>query len=137
MNINRLRPVGVARENLDVWLSSVILDAMRDATEAGMSDEDAHRLVRVISELTSRGETLTPEQLASARGALLPQEPISFDYSNHRGERGFRKVLPFRLWFGVTEFHPAPQWFLRAWDFNRNAMRDFAITSIYGWGSAS
>lgn len=49
MNINRLRPTGVKRENLDIWLSSVIHDAIRDAKEAGLNDQEAAMLLRSIA----------------------------------------------------------------------------------------
>lgn len=49
MNINRLRPIGVKRENLDLWLSSVINDAIRDALEAGMPSRNVYDLLRAIT----------------------------------------------------------------------------------------
>jgi hypothetical protein len=49
MNMNRLRPTGVSKENLDTWLSSVIHDACRDAQEAGMPEADIHQLLVVIT----------------------------------------------------------------------------------------
>lgn len=51
MNINRLRPVGVKKENLDVWLSSVVHDAIRDALEAGMPASEAHQLLKTITDM--------------------------------------------------------------------------------------
>ena len=48
MNINRLRPTGVKPENLDLWLSSVINDAIRDAVEAGLSEAHAIHLLRSL-----------------------------------------------------------------------------------------
>ncbi len=49
MNINRLRPTGVARENLDLWLSGVIQDAIRDAQEAGMPQSEVYSLLKTIT----------------------------------------------------------------------------------------
>jgi len=51
MNLNRLRPTGVKEENLDLWLSSVIHDAIRDAIEAGMSQRAAHDLLTAITNM--------------------------------------------------------------------------------------
>jgi hypothetical protein len=45
MNLNRLRPKGVANEDLDLWLSGVINDACRDAIEAGMPETSVHHLL--------------------------------------------------------------------------------------------
>jgi hypothetical protein len=49
VNINRLRPIGVARENLDLWLSGVIYDAIRDAQEAGLPQSEVYALLRTIT----------------------------------------------------------------------------------------
>ena len=49
MNINRLRPTGVKKENLDLWLSSVVNDACRDAQEAGLSEDDIYQLLVIIA----------------------------------------------------------------------------------------
>jgi hypothetical protein len=51
MNINRLRPTGVKKENLDLWLSSVIHDACRDALEAGMSERAVYQLLLTITKM--------------------------------------------------------------------------------------
>ncbi len=51
MNLNRLRPTGVKREDLDVWLSSVIHDAIRDAREAGLDDTTIHTLLKTVTEM--------------------------------------------------------------------------------------
>jgi len=49
VNINRLRPTGVKKENLDLWLSGVIHDAIRDAREAGLDDRSIAHLVRNVA----------------------------------------------------------------------------------------
>ncbi len=53
-----------------------------------------------------------------------------FPYINHRGEQGQRRVHPIRIWFGSTEWHPEPQWLLRALDLDKDAQRDFALSQI-------
>lgn len=58
MNINRLRPTGVAKEDLAFWLSGVIWDAIRDAREAGLSNREAALTLRNISRGTSRDANL-------------------------------------------------------------------------------
>lgn len=50
MNINRLRPTGVKREDLDVWLSSVVNDAIRDAREAGLDEFSIYHLLKTFTE---------------------------------------------------------------------------------------
>ena len=40
-------------------------------------------------------------------------EPTTITYTNYRGETAQRMILPKSIWFGSTEWHPEPQWFLR------------------------
>lgn len=54
------------------------------------------------------------------------------DYTNHRGERSRRRVVPQRLWFGATSWHPVDQWLLEAFDLAKGAQRDFALDQIHG-----
>ena len=49
MNMNRLKPDGVPVENLDLWLSGVIWDAIKDANEAGLSSAKIYSLLKVIT----------------------------------------------------------------------------------------
>jgi len=48
-------------------------------------------------------------------------------YTNHRGETDWRWFVPIKLWTGSTEWHPEEQLFLRAYDADKSAMRDFAV----------
>jgi predicted DNA-binding transcriptional regulator YafY len=57
---------------------------------------------------------------------------IVLDYTNWKGERKDRRIMPLTLWFGVSEFHDEPQWFIRAMDLDRNVMRDFSLATIHG-----
>lgn len=63
---------------------------------------------------------------------LYPQ-PVRFEYINYKGERSQRHALPLKLWYGTTEHHPTESWFMRAWDFDRSAIRDFAMRDIMNW----
>jgi hypothetical protein len=60
---------------------------------------------------------------------------IEIDYTNYRGERAVRKILPIRVFYGKTEYHPEEQWLLKALDWDRNVERDFSLNSIHRWGS--
>lgn len=58
-------------------------------------------------------------------------QTLSFTYTNWKGETATRAVVPHNVWFGVSPFHgDRPQWFLKAWDAEKNAYRDFAMTKI-------
>lgn len=54
-------------------------------------------------------------------------EPTTITYTNYRGETAQRTIIPKSIWFGSTEWHPEPQWLLRATDVEKNAERDFAL----------
>jgi hypothetical protein len=64
----------------------------------------------------------------------LPPLVVQIDYTNHRGERSVRKVLPERLYYGSTEYHPKLQYLLEAIDVERDVKRTFALSSIHCWG---
>jgi hypothetical protein len=55
---------------------------------------------------------------------------LEFGYTNWRGEQSTRRVWPIRLWYGATEYHPDKQWFLKAFDTDKQAERDFALRDI-------
>jgi hypothetical protein len=53
-------------------------------------------------------------------------------YTNWRGETSERMLMPVRLWYGATEWHPEPQWLLAAYDVDKGAIRDFALKDFGG-----
>jgi hypothetical protein len=54
-------------------------------------------------------------------------ETVTLVYTNYRGETAERVITPKRLWFGATEWHPEPQWFLKGFDHDKQTDRDFAL----------
>lgn len=61
------------------------------------------------------------------RCPVLVGEPITFHYTNYRGECRMRRAVPRRLAFERTEWHPEPQWILYAFDVEKGAERGFAL----------
>jgi hypothetical protein len=59
-----------------------------------------------------------------------PNPPVSIVYTNWRGETATRRIRPIGVHYGATEWHSEPQWLLRAFDFDRGAVRDFALGGI-------
>ena len=55
------------------------------------------------------------------------QKPITLRYTNWHGETAERTILPRRVWFGSTEWHTEPQWFLEAHDVVKSEDRHFAL----------
>jgi predicted DNA-binding transcriptional regulator YafY len=58
---------------------------------------------------------------------------VTVTYRNYRGETAERSIIPIRIWFGSTEWHPGEQWFLDAFDVNKNAVRSLALRDILDW----
>lgn len=55
---------------------------------------------------------------------------VSFDYVNYRGEKSRRNVSPISLRFGVSEYHPEPQFLLFAFDRSKEEFREFALRDM-------
>lgn len=60
---------------------------------------------------------------------------LKFIYKNWKGETRERVVVPVEIWFGKTEFHRKEQWFLKAFDVEKNPEsggdeHDFALKDI-------
>lgn len=58
-------------------------------------------------------------------------------YTNYRGETADRRIIPIRIRFGSTEWHPEEQWLLDAFDLDRGADRAFALKDVLQWKSAA
>jgi predicted DNA-binding transcriptional regulator YafY len=57
---------------------------------------------------------------------------VEVDYTNHRGERAWRRIVPGFRWWGSTEHHSPACWLLDAWDVDKGAMRSFAVADVHG-----
>lgn len=62
---------------------------------------------------------------------------VLIDYTNYRGVTAIRWIVPERIYFGSTEYHPIPQWLLLAYDLHKEAPRTFAIADIRNWRAYS
>ena len=65
--------------------------------------------------------------------ALDPKKAIVIRYTNYKSETAVRRIIPLEIRFAATEWHPAEQWLLEAFDLDRNAQRSFAIKDILEW----
>lgn len=62
------------------------------------------------------------------RSALAKR--VMFGYTNHRGEFGIRHAVPHAIIFTTTEYHEGEQWFLYAFDIDKQANRHFALRDV-------
>ncbi len=63
-----------------------------------------------------------------------PPDRARIRYKNWSGIVSWRTILPERILFGSTEWHPEEQWLLQAWDADKNERRFFAMRDIQKWG---
>ena len=69
---------------------------------------------------------------APAELALLDRPRLEIVYRNWRGEVTRRVIVPRRIWFGSTEWHPREQWLMDAFDTGKGAERSFALKDFIG-----
>ena len=55
---------------------------------------------------------------------------LRFSYENYRGETSIREVEFVGLDYGNNEWYTERQWFMRTFDFGKNAARSFALAKI-------
>ncbi len=68
-----------------------------------------------------------------------PPGAARIDYTNWKGARAIRTIVPKAFEFGTSAFHAdeADQWFVIAWDLDRNVERMFAMKNIHSWRPAN
>ena len=64
-----------------------------------------------------------------------PGRIVVIDYTNWRGKRGLRRIIPIRVSFENNEYHPDTQWLLEAVDLNDadHKIKTFAMANIHSW----
>jgi len=60
-----------------------------------------------------------------------PTDGLKLTYTNHRGETAIRELHLSRIYWGSTEWHPEPQLLLKAFDREKDAYRDFAVSGFH------
>lgn len=60
---------------------------------------------------------------------------IQMEYTNYKGNKSIRKILPIRVYWGKTEYHPVEQLLLVANDIEKGE-RTFAVKDISSWACA-
>jgi hypothetical protein len=117
------------------------------ANEALRQEYEIYRLCRSIEEvaalLTGEPRATSPAQvealgrfMGSVTGYNLPEvQHVIIDYTNHRGERRERAIVPWSIKFKETPHHKPAQWVLNAWDVEKCAQRTFALKDIHSWRS--
>lgn len=57
---------------------------------------------------------------------------LSVDFTNWKGDRRRRRLIPVELWFGSTNWHPKPQYLMKCMDADdNNAVKDFPLALFH------
>jgi len=98
---------------------------------AQVTDLQRQRMARALA----AADAAASKQDANPAVMLDSPQPVLIEYINWRDEIGFRRILPHRIMYGSTEWHPNAQWLLEATDLDKNAERIFALGDITEWES--
>lgn len=60
------------------------------------------------------------------------EKTVEIDYTNWRGVRAVRSIIPVSIWFG-DNWHKEQQWLLLALDLKSGEYREFAMCNIHSW----
>jgi len=112
-----------------------------DEHVAWYSDEPGIVVVEVRKKPAGRvdphGCVEQPVVLTAAAARRTADAVLTVLYRNHKGEVAVRRILPSGIWFGETQWHPTPQWFVRALDMVKEQWRDFALIDFLAIGAKS
>jgi predicted DNA-binding transcriptional regulator YafY len=91
-----------------------------------------------MSEQAPRSNASEEVVLGPAQMANLPSSrEVSILYRNWKGEVAWRRIVPLSISFESSQWHPVPQWIMRALDIDKEAERSFAIADIQNWKPSS
>ncbi|WP_234911306.1 hypothetical protein [Allorhizobium taibaishanense] len=130
------RPAGEPAKEIGaalLTLTSLCVVAGYDLMACGEADleklQQPETIARIRAKRSTRhGRGPLPGLDPAALTTNTTQEvPTTLTYTNYRGETAQRTILPRGIWFGATDWHPEPQWLLKAFDVEKGADRDFAL----------
>jgi hypothetical protein len=107
-------------------------------SEPGVVVEEDCVEITVMSEQSPRNNAGSEIVLGPAQMANLPSSrEVSILYKNWKGEVAWRRIVPLSISFESSQWHPVPQWVMRALDIDKEAERSFAIVDIQNWKQPS
>ena len=60
-------------------------------------------------------------------------QPFKVRYKNWRGEVAVRTIIPQRVYWGSTEWHPQEQWLIEVLEVDKSILRVFAMVDVQEW----
>lgn len=64
--------------------------------------------------------------------AVHSKKVVKIIYTNYKDVTSDRRIKPIKIHYGKTKWHDR-QWLLRAYDLDKQAIRDFALRDILAW----
>jgi hypothetical protein len=62
---------------------------------------------------------------------------VIIDYTNWKGVRRLRKILPMSILYASSQYHPGEQWLLEAMDLEEDSstvpIKTFSLKDIHSW----
>lgn len=96
-------------------------------SDAHVGGENGDQVIVDILEIGAEDEP--PATAGYDWTIYLPPARLSFTYTNHAGDTAQRTVINPTIYHGSTDYHPEPQWLLRAYDVDKRGERIFAIAN--------
>lgn len=62
---------------------------------------------------------------------------VVIDYTNWRGVRRKRRIVPQDIRFGRSDWHPSDQWLMAAVDAETGSPHEFAMVGIHSWSECA
>jgi len=119
-------------DEIPIEIVSLVHDCPDDWT---LRQLRAEVIKRALHHWRTRAELLQKTQqnagLLLDRMLKMPTGELRIAYTNHRGETAIRELHLSRIYWGSTEWHPEPQLLLKAFDREKDAYRDFAVSGFH------
>jgi predicted DNA-binding transcriptional regulator YafY len=64
---------------------------------------------------------------------MVDRKEVNIDYTDYKGVRSLRRILPVRLDYGKNQWHKENQYMIVALDLDRDEIRTFSIKDIHKW----
>lgn len=122
-----------AQQVTDEMVEAALAEFIEQDWPRDQSDENAECLrsdMRAALEaaIAVRAIASVAQQLPLSKAGNRQAPCIPMRYTNYRGETAIRHIIPLRVWWGSTEWHPEPDWLLESVDVEKCATRDFALS---------
>lgn len=101
------------------------------------SQEEEMGVPSTEADASARESSRASEASRHVAPPALPGQHVLIDYTNWRGERSIRPIVPNMesLWYGFNDWHKEAQWLLDAYDVEKGDIRTFAMKDIHSWRS--